>query len=68
MSNAAKTPRENRTITVDFQDESTYLQLISDGEAFVEFVVAFILSICFQLNHTASCRGGACLTRHSHYA
>src|SRR5712691_195440 len=68
MGNAAKATRENRTITVDFQDESTYLQVLSDGKAFVEFVVAFLLALGFQLKHKATCRGGGCLTRHSHYA
>ena len=42
MGQTAKAPRENRTITVDFQDESTYFQLIHDGKAFVEIVLAFI--------------------------
>jgi hypothetical protein len=60
--------RENRTITVDFQDDSTYFQLIADGKAFVEFVLTFILSLGFQLTHKATCTGGGCLTRHSHYA
>ena len=68
MGNAAKATRQNRTITIDFQDQATYFQLLSDGKAFVEFVVAFILSIGFQLHHKASCTGGGCLTRHSHYA
>ena len=68
MGQAAKATRENRTITVDFQDDSTYLQLLSDGKAFVEFVAAFILSLGFQLTHKATCHGGGCLTRHSHYA
>ena len=68
MGRAAKTPRENRTITVNFQDEPTYFQLINDGKAFVEFVLAFIFSLGFQLNHKAACNGGGCLTRHSHYA
>jgi hypothetical protein len=68
MGNGTKTTRENRTITVDFQDESNYFQLICDGTAFVEFVLAFVLSIGFQLAHKATCRGGGCLTRHSHYA
>src|SRR5712692_1563484 len=68
MGNAAKATRENRTITVDFQDESTYLPLLSDGKAFVEFVVAFLLALGFQLKHKATCHGGGCLTRHSHYA
>jgi hypothetical protein len=30
-------------------------------------VIAFILSLGFQLKHKAMCRGGGCLTRHSHY-
>jgi hypothetical protein len=68
MGNAAKSRRQNRTITVDFQDQSTYFELIRDGKAFVEFVVAFILALGFQLHHKASCTGGSSLTRHSHYA
>jgi hypothetical protein len=68
MGNAAKVTRANRTMTVDFQEESTYLQLLSDGKAFVEFIVAFLLALGFQLTHKASCHGGGCLTRHSHYA
>ena len=67
MGTAAKRTRENRTITVDFQNEVTYLQLLGDGKAFVEFVIAFILSLGFQLKHKAMCRGGGCMTRHSHY-
>ena len=65
---ATKATRENRTITVNFHDESTYFQLMHDGKAFVECVLAFILSIGFQLAHKATCTGGGCLTRHSHYA
>jgi hypothetical protein len=69
MGNATKTTRANRTITVDFQDKATYLHLLSDGHAFVEFVVAFLLALGFQLSHKATCTGGGgCLTRHSHYA
>src|SRR5678815_840748 len=41
---------------------------MNDGEAFVEFVFAFLLSLGFQLAHKATCTGGGCLTRHSHYA
>jgi hypothetical protein len=67
MSTAAKQTRENRTITVDFRDEATYFHLLGDGKAFVEFVFAFILSLGFQLTHKATCGGGGCLTRHSHY-
>jgi hypothetical protein len=67
MGTAAKPTRENRTITVDFQNETTYFQLLGDGKAFVECVLAFLLSLGFQLKHQATCRGGGCLTRHSHY-
>src|SRR5215831_14112842 len=67
MGTAAKPTRENRTITIDFQNEATYFQLLGDGKAFVEFIVAFLLSLGFQLKHKASCSGGGCLTRHSHY-
>src|SRR5262244_2483812 len=68
MHNTARQTRENRTITVDFQNEATYFQLLGDGKAFVECVIAFLLSLGFQLNHKATCSGGRCLTRHSHYA
>jgi hypothetical protein len=66
MRNTARQTRENRTITVDFHNEATYVQLLGDGKAFGECVVAFLLTLGFQLSHKASCRGG-CLTRHSHY-
>src|SRR5919109_2995329 len=68
MDTAAKRTRENRTITVDFRDDATYVQLLGDGKAFVEFVCAFLLALGFQLAHKATCHGGGCLTRHSHYA
>jgi hypothetical protein len=32
-----------------------------------ECVIAFVMSLGFQLKHKATCRGGGCLTRHSHY-
>jgi len=68
MDQAAKPTRQNRTITVDFQDEATYFQLLGDTQAFVECVLAFLLALGFQLLHKASCREGGSLTRHSHYA
>src|SRR6266851_9783805 len=68
MRTTARQTRENRTITVDFQNETTYFQLLGDGKAFLECVLAFLLSLGFQLKHKATCRGGGCLTRHSHYA
>jgi hypothetical protein len=67
MPSPAKLTRENRTITVDSQDDTTYGRLLDDGKAFVEFVLAFLLALGFQLTHKATCRGGGCLTRHSHY-
>src|SRR5437763_289821 len=68
MGKAAKQTRENRTVTVDFRDEATYFQLLGDGKAFLECVLAFLLALSFQLKHKAICDGGGCLTRHSHYA
>ena len=45
MGQAAKRTRVNRTITVDFQHEATYFQLLDDGKAFLEFVFAFLLAV-----------------------
>jgi hypothetical protein len=67
MGIAAQPTRENRTITVDFRDEATYFQLLGDGKAFLECVLAFLMALGFQLKHKATCDGGGCLTRHSHY-
>src|SRR5262245_31598874 len=67
MRNTASQTRANRTITVDFRSEATYCQLLGDGKAFVECVLAFLLALGFQLAHKATCKGGGCLTRHSHY-
>src|SRR5437870_10419636 len=67
MRTTARQTRENRTITVDFQNEATYFQLLGDGQAFLECVLAFLLSMGFQLTHKTTCHGGGCLTRHSHY-
>ncbi len=67
MGKAATRTRQNRTITVDFHDETTYDHLLGDGKAFLKCVLAFVLSIGFQLKHKATCSGGGCLTRHSHY-
>jgi hypothetical protein len=67
MRNTARKTRENRTITVNFQSEAAYFQLLGDRKAFLECVLAFVLSLGFQLKHKATCRGGGCLTRHSHY-
>jgi hypothetical protein len=67
MGTAATRTRQNRTITVDFHDETTYYHLLGDGKAVLEFARAFILSIGFQLTHKTTWGGGGCLTRHSHY-
>ena len=67
MRNTARQTRANRTITIDFQNEATYLQLLGDGKAFLECVLAFVLALGFQLKHKTTCSGGGGLTRHSHY-
>jgi hypothetical protein len=67
MPKPARQTRENRTITIDFQNEATYFQLLGDGKAFLEFVFAFLLSLGLQLKHKATCCGGGGLTRHSHF-
>jgi hypothetical protein len=67
MRTTTRQTRDNRTITVDFQNEATYFHLLGDGKAFVELVIAFVLSLGFQLKHKTTCCGGGCLTRHSHY-
>jgi hypothetical protein len=66
MCNPARQTRENRTITIDFRDEATYFQLLGNGKAFLECVLAFLLALGLQLKHKTTC-GGGCLTRHSHY-
>src|SRR6266849_6155596 len=68
MGQAAKPTRHNRTLTIDFHDETTYAALLGNTKAFVEFVLAFLLALGFQLLHKASCSEGGGLTRHSHYA
>src|SRR6266446_3430129 len=68
MAQAAKPTRHNRTITVDFHNEATYFALCSDGKVCIEFVLAFFLSLGFQLLHKPSCSADGSLTRHSHYA
>lgn len=53
--------------SISTHDEVTYSQLLGDTKAFVEFVLAFILAIGFQLKHQSTCDGYGSLTRHSHY-
>ncbi len=68
MRSMARQTRRNRTITVDVRNEATSFELLGDGKAFVECVLAFVISLGVQLAHQATCRGGGGLTRHSHYA
>jgi len=48
MRNSTHQTRTNRTITIDFHNEATYGQLLGDGKAFVECVLAFVLALGFQ--------------------
>jgi hypothetical protein len=66
MGKTATRPRHNRTLTVDFHAEATSCQWLDDGKALVEWVLAFLRALGFQLRHQATCHGGGCLTRHSH--
>src|SRR6266852_2437678 len=66
MRTTAHQTRENRTITVDFQHETTYFQLLGDGKAFLECVLALLFALGFQLKPKASCSEGGSLTRRSH--
>jgi hypothetical protein len=66
MGTAAKPTRVNRTITIGFRSEATSFQLLGNGKAFLEWVIAFVMSLGFPLKPKATCRGGGCLKRHSH--
>jgi hypothetical protein len=68
MRHTARQTRDARPITVDFQSEATYFQLLGDGKAFLECILACVMALGCQLKHKATCRGGGGLTRHSHYA
>jgi hypothetical protein len=68
MGQAATPIRQNRTLTVDFQDAAPYFQLLGATQAFGEFVLAFLRALGFQLLHKTSCSEGGSLPRHSHYA
>ena len=46
--------RENRTITVDFRDEATFM---GDGKAFLECVLAFVLALGFPHSTRFSGKG-----------
>jgi hypothetical protein len=46
---------QDRTIVVDFHDESTYFALLNQGRVFIDFVVASVLALGFQLKHSPAC-------------
>jgi hypothetical protein len=54
MGTAATQTRHNRTITVDFPDETAYAHLLADGKAFLACVIAFLVSLGLQLTHKAT--------------
>ncbi len=58
MKKQAKKKREKRTITIDFNDEETYHELCKSCSGFIEFVVAYIMSLGLQLKHKCACQGG----------
>jgi hypothetical protein len=66
MDIAAKPTRDNRTITGDFPNDTTSVPRLGDGQAFLEWGLACIMSLGFQRKHKAVCRGGGSLTRHAH--
>jgi hypothetical protein len=47
MRTHTRQPRDNRTIPVDFQNEAPYYQLLGDGKAFVECILACVLALGF---------------------
>ncbi len=57
----------NRTIIVDFGNQAQYENIIGNGRAFIELIMAYILSLGFQVLHKNCCSSN-CFTRHSHYA
>jgi hypothetical protein len=66
MGTAAKPTRDNRTIPVDLRDHTTSCRRLADGQACVEWGLAFLLALGGQLQHQATCDGGGGLTRHAH--
>jgi len=45
-----------------------FMRVSTSAYLLLECVLAFVMALGFQLAHKATCRGGGCLTRHSHYA
>jgi hypothetical protein len=44
MRTTTRQPRKNRTITVDFRDKATYVQLHGDGKALLACVLACMMA------------------------
>src|SRR5262245_22074646 len=68
MAQTPKATRHNRTITVDFQDPSTFFQLVMEGQPFVELALPFILALGLHSTPSSTGRSRGSLPRHSHYA
>ena len=64
---ATPPPHHHHTSTVDCQAEAPSCRLLHDGKALGEVGLALSLARGLQLPHTAPCRGGGGLTRHSPY-
>ena len=65
MRSTARQTHATRTIPVDCQNEATSFPLLGDGKAFVEVVLACVLSLGFQLQHKTTGRGAGGLPRHA---
>lgn len=63
-----KNKRKNRTVHVDFHNEAAYYDLIDNGPVFLDYVIAYVLSIGFQFFHKKHCSCKSSFKRHSHYA
>jgi hypothetical protein len=66
MRHPARQTRENRTLPVDFHNAATYSQLLGDGKACIDCVLACLFALGLQRKHNATCGGGGGLTRHAH--
>lgn len=65
MGTAANLTRDHRPLTSQFQHDTTDVQRLGDGKAWVEWGRAFILARGVQLTQKTTCRGGGWLPRHS---
>src|SRR5262245_9108168 len=65
LGNVATRPRQNRTITVASHDDNDLYHMLGNGKVCLEWVLACILPISFQLKPKTTCRGGGGLTLRS---